>query len=67
MKNLLHRCPVCAFCEVVTDQVVEGGFLWLGTCPRCDHRWTGAASRPPRAVVVRPGAALRRERGFAAA
>jgi hypothetical protein len=60
-----QRCPVCAFSEVVTDQVVEGGVLALGACPRCDHRWTGLGARPgfPRAVAT----ALRREQGSAAA
>jgi hypothetical protein len=69
MLRTLQRCPVCAFSELVTDQVVEGGFLVLGACPRCDHRWTGAVPRPgfPRAVPVRPGAPLRREQGIAAA
>lgn len=69
MLRTLQRCPVCAFSEVVTDQVVEGGFLLLGACPRCDHRWTGAMPRPgfPRAVPVRPDAPLRREQGIAAA
>ncbi len=63
----LRRCPVCAFSEVLTDQVAEGGFLVLGACPRCDHRWTGAAPRPSFPRAVRPGAPLQRERGIAAA
>jgi hypothetical protein len=69
MHRTLQRCPVCAFSEVVTDQVLESGFLLLGACPRCDHRWTGTMPRPrfPRAVPVRPGAPLRREQGIAAA
>jgi len=63
----LQRCPVCAFSELVTDQVVEGGFLALGACPRCDHRWTGFIPRSGVARAVRPGAPLRREQGAAAA
>lgn len=63
----LHHCPVCAFSEVVTDQVVEGGFLVLVACPRCDHRWTGAVPRPGFARAERPAPPLRRERGIAAA
>ncbi|HME68523.1 MAG TPA: hypothetical protein VKM54_01480 [Myxococcota bacterium] len=63
----LQRCPVCTFSEVVTDQVVEGGFLVLGACPRCDHRWTGAVPRPGFPRAVRPAAPLRREQGIAAA
>ncbi len=69
MPRTLQRCPVCAFSEVVTDQVVDGGFLVLGACPRCDHRWTAGVPWPrlPRALSVRPGAPLRREQGVAAA
>ena len=63
----LQRCPFCAFSEVVTDQVVEDGFLVLGACPRCDHRWTGAIPRPGFPRAVRPSASLRREQGIAAA
>ena len=51
-----HRCPVCAFSEVVTDQVVEGGVLALGACPRCDHRWTDLWPRSGFPRAVRPAA-----------
>jgi hypothetical protein len=54
----LHRCPVCAFSEVVTDQVVEGGVLALAACPRCDHRWTGLCPRPGFPRAVHPAAPL---------
>jgi len=65
----LQRCPVCAFSEVLSDVVVEPGFLVLGSCPRCDHRWTGAASRPGllRAVALHGAAPRRGEWGSAAA
>ena len=69
LLRTLQRCPVCAFSEVLTDVVVEPGFLLLSRCPRCDHRWTGGANRPGlrRAVAVRGAAPLRTERGSAAA
>jgi hypothetical protein len=63
----LQQCPVCGFGEVVTDQVVEGGGLALGACPRCDHRWTGFVLRSGFAWAVCPRTPLRRERGVAAA
>lgn len=45
------RCLVCGFSEVRTDEVIDGGVMFLGWCPRCDHRWT---SRVPslRATAV---------------
>jgi hypothetical protein len=67
LHRTLQRCPVCAFSEVVTDQVVEGGFLVLSACPRCDHRWTGAFSRPGLPRALRKATPLRREQGVAAA
>ncbi len=39
----LTRCLVCGFAEVRTDEVVDGGVVFLGECPRCDHRWTSRA------------------------
>ena len=71
-----HRCPVCGFGEVLTDQVVHDGLIELATCPRCDHRWTArfpaAVARAPlagllRAPVARVPAPARRERGVVAA
>lgn len=58
----LSRCLVCGFSEVRTDEVVDGGVLYLGWCPRCDHRWTRAEPvlRPaglPTAPQTRPRAA----------
>lgn len=37
------RCCVCGFPEVRTDEVADGGVLYLGWCPRCDHRFTSRA------------------------
>jgi hypothetical protein len=36
----LTRCLVCGCSEVRTDEVVEGGLVLLGECPRCEHRFT---------------------------
>jgi hypothetical protein len=46
------RCLVCGFTEVRTDEVVDRGVVFLGWCPRCDHRWTS------RAPSLRPAAVL---------
>lgn len=46
-------CPVCGFSEVRTDEVVHGGVVFLGLCPRCDHRWTSAVPGHPEALRVR--------------
>jgi hypothetical protein len=46
------RCLVCGFSEVRTDEVVDRCVVFLGWCPRCDHRWT---SREP---GLRPAAVL---------
>ncbi len=44
----LTRCLVCGFAEVRTDEVVDGGVVFLGECPRCEHRWTSRAPLEPR-------------------
>ena len=31
---------VCGSNDVRTDEVVDRGVVFLGWCPRCDHRWT---------------------------
>ncbi len=60
------RCCVCGFAEVLTDEVLDGGVVFLAECPRCDHRWT---SREP--IAADPSArsplatAHLRERAFA--
>jgi ribosomal protein S27AE len=38
--NRRVHCGICGFSEVRTDEVVDGGVLFLAECPRCDHRWT---------------------------
>ena len=44
----LTRCLICGFTEVRTDEVVDGGVVFLGECPRCEHRWTSRAPLEPR-------------------
>ncbi len=45
--NRRVRCCICGFSEVRTDEVVDQGVIFLGECPRCEHRWT---SQQPIAV-----------------
>ncbi len=52
----LTRCLVCGFAEVRTDEVVDGGVVFLGECPRCEHRWTSRALLEPRRARPRPPA-----------
>jgi uncharacterized Zn finger protein len=40
-------CPVCGERDVRSDVVEHEGFLLLGECPRCDHRWTQALREEP--------------------
>jgi ribosomal protein S27E len=55
-SRTLTRCLVCGFAEVRTDEVVDGGVLFLTRCPRCDHRTTAHAptSRPVLLAVRAP-------------
>ena len=49
------RCLVCGFSEIRTDEVVDRGVVFLGWCPRCDHRWTSHESGlRPAAVLSLP-------------
>ena len=48
MLRTVTRCLVCGFTEIRTDEVVDGGWVLLAECPRCDHRWT---ERPPARVA----------------
>ena len=50
----LTRCLVCGFAEVRTDEVVDGGVVFLGECPRCDPRWTSRAPLETRPARPRP-------------
>ena len=34
----IHRCRVCGFAELRTDEVVDRGLVLLSECPRCEHR-----------------------------
>jgi len=51
-------CRVCGCREVRTDEVEAGELLWLGACPRCEHRWTARASAAPAAVTPPQRAAV---------
>jgi hypothetical protein len=56
------RCLVCGSTEVRTDEVIDRGLVFLGECPRCEHRWTARPSAPPvRLARLRPVAEARRE------
>jgi hypothetical protein len=48
VQRTLHRCRVCGFAELRTDEVVDRGLVLLAECPRCEDRTTarpGASSR----------------------
>jgi hypothetical protein len=47
-------CPVCGCSEVRSDEVLDTAWLWLGECPRCDHRWTRRSEPPSRALRALP-------------
>jgi hypothetical protein len=54
-SRTLTRCLVCGFAEVRTDEVVDGGVVFLTRCPRCDHRTTERApTSSPALLSVRP-------------
>ena len=56
------RCLVCGSTEVRTDEVIDRGLVFLGECPRCEHRWTARPAAPPvRLARVWPVAEARRE------
>jgi hypothetical protein len=46
-------CGVCGSGDVRTDVVEHEGWLLLGACPRCDHRWTRRLSDTPAITPVR--------------
>jgi hypothetical protein len=52
VMRTVHRCRVCGFAEVRTDEVIDRGLVLLAECPRCEHRSTREASpsRPRRAA-----------------
>ena len=39
-QRTVGRCSVCGFTEIITDEVVDRGWILLAECPHCDHRWT---------------------------
>ena len=49
----VHRCRVCGFAELRTDEVVDRGLVLLSECPRCEHRSAvaPAANRPARVAA----------------
>jgi hypothetical protein len=55
-SRTLTRCLVCGFAEVRTDEVLDGGVVFLTRCPRCDHRTAERAptSRPALLAVRAP-------------
>ncbi len=55
------RCPVCGAAELRTDEVLDGGLVWLAECRRCEHRFT--AREPAREEA--PGRAPARAAGAA--
>ena len=48
------RCLVCGFSEVRTDEVIDRGVMFLGWCPRCDHRWSVQEPGPQPATLCAP-------------
>jgi hypothetical protein len=62
----LTRCLVCGFTEVKTDEVIEGGLVLLGECPRCEHRFTQLLPRARELARVGSPAATRIREGAAA-
>jgi hypothetical protein len=44
-ERSVHRCGVCGFREVRTDEVFDSGVVLLAECGRCRHRWTAKAPR----------------------
>ena len=59
-SRTLTRCLVCGFAEVRTDEVVDGGVVFLTRCPRCDHRATERAPTP-QAPLLTVRSAVREE------
>jgi hypothetical protein len=51
VTRTVHRCRVCGFAEVRTDEVIDRGLVLLAECPRCEHRSAQSPwpSRPRRA------------------
>ncbi|MGI9431049.1 MAG: hypothetical protein ACR2PQ_02490, partial [Myxococcota bacterium] len=39
-QRTVGRCSVYGFTEIITDEVVDRGWILLAECPHCDHRWT---------------------------
>ena len=66
-ERTLRRCPICGSSEVCTDEVVDGGWVLLAECARCDRRWTASAEPGASPRVARVGAARRRSREVASA
>lgn len=71
MQNGFSRAAACAICgsrDVHFDAVEQGGWLLLGECVRCDHRWTQPLREVPAPVpaLVRVGARVQPEVASAA-
>jgi hypothetical protein len=63
IERASRRCPVCGSSELRTDAVVDGGWLLLAECARCDRRWTasGEPGAAPHVARVRPARCSPRE------
>ena len=63
----LTRCLVCGSAEVRTDEVIDRGIVFLGECPRCEHRWTSRTPLASERRLRQAGAAGRGAEASAAA
>jgi len=52
-ERSVHRCGVCGFREVRTDEVFDRGVVLLAECGRCRHRWTAQAVAVARMTPLR--------------
>jgi hypothetical protein len=48
VHRTLHRCRVCGFAELRTDEVIDRGLVLLVECPRCEDRSTASPGTVPR-------------------
>jgi hypothetical protein len=63
----LTRCLVCGSAEVRTDEVIDRGIVFLGECPRCEHRWTSRAPLVSERRLYKAAGAERRREAVSAA
>jgi hypothetical protein len=53
VMRTVHRCRVCGFAEVRTDEVIDRGLVLLAECPRCEHRSVQPSPVRPRRAAPR--------------